>query len=149
MRAVVLLCLLFGGCEGGPPLVEIGTGASRFEPLEDGQSMPLVAGAQGGFHLWISARARGIDPSDVHLTVVSYPRATERPRQTAFHALELAAREGWLERACLVQVLSTPECFQDREVVVAIHVSDGAGRAAHDERVVIPRAEAPIGACAP
>lgn len=71
MRAVVLLCLLFGGCEGGPPLVEIGTGASRFEPLEDGQSMPLVAGAQGGFHLWISARARGIDPSDVHLTVVS------------------------------------------------------------------------------
>ena len=142
-----MLCLVLAGCEGGPPLVEIGTGISQFEPLEDGQSMPLIAGAQGGWHLWIAVRARGVDPSGVRMAIVSYPQETERPKQTTFHTLDLAARDGWFERVGLVQVLSTPECFQDREVVVSVDVTDASSRAAHDERVVVPREETPIGAC--
>lgn len=149
MRILVALCLVLAACEGGPPLVEVGTGTARFEPLEDGQSTPLIAGAQGGFHLWVAVRARGLDPSGVRVEVVTYPLEAERPKQTTYHTLALEMREGWLERVGLVQVLSTPECFQDREVVVAIDATDAAGRTAHDERVVIPRWEIPIGACPP
>jgi hypothetical protein len=149
VRLVAAICLVLGGCEGGPPLAEIGTGTSHFEPLEDRQSVPLIAGAQGGWHLWIAVRARGVDPSGVRVDVVSYPREAERPRQTTFHTLELVPHDGWFERAGLVQVLSTPECFHDREVVVSIDLIDHAERAAHDERVVVPHAGMSIGACAP
>lgn len=147
--AVPILLLLLAGCESGPPIVEVGTGTATFEPLEDGQSVPLIEGAQGGWHVWVSIRARGVDPTDVKLDVITYPREAGRPRQTRLHALDLTARDGWYERVGLVQVLSLPECYQDREVVVSVDATDRAGRTAHDQRVVVPRWPTPIGDCAP
>jgi hypothetical protein len=146
--ALALGLVLLAGCETGPPIVEIGTGVTAFESLEERQPIPLVPGAQGGFHLWIAVRAQGFDPKEVSVDVVSYPLEAERPRQTTHHLLDLPAQDGWLVRSGLVQVLSLPECYQDREVVVSVEATDSAGRSAHDERVVVPYWEAPIGTCA-
>lgn len=41
---------------------ELGTGTWRFEPVADGDTLELVRGAQGGWHLWISARVRNPEP---------------------------------------------------------------------------------------
>ena len=52
--------------DAGPEEIELGTGALGFEPLEDGQSLLLVAGTQGGYHFVVNARIRGLlsgDPS--------------------------------------------------------------------------------------
>ena len=35
----------------GDPWLELGTGVTEFEPLDDGDDIELVAGAQGGWHL--------------------------------------------------------------------------------------------------
>lgn len=47
--------------------IELGTGARSFEPLEAGQEVPIIAGIQGGFHVWGGFRGGGFDDSDVEL----------------------------------------------------------------------------------
>jgi hypothetical protein len=50
-------------CVSGAPSVEVGTGAASFIAIEPGGSVPIVSGPQGGSHIWISARTRGLGPS--------------------------------------------------------------------------------------
>lgn len=45
--------------------LEIGSGASSYEPLDSGAAIMLVHGAQGGYHIEIGLRATGIDASDL------------------------------------------------------------------------------------
>jgi len=40
----------------------LGTGVSRFEPFIDGAELPLDAGIQGGFHVWLSVRIDELPP---------------------------------------------------------------------------------------
>lgn len=52
---------------GGPSLLEIGTGTDSslrtYRPLADGDPVVLVPGPQGGQHIWIGVRGRGLDPA--------------------------------------------------------------------------------------
>jgi hypothetical protein len=50
-------------CLPGPPSVEVGTGSAAFVPVEPGGSVPIISGPQGGTHVWISGRTRGLGPS--------------------------------------------------------------------------------------
>lgn len=50
-------------CLPGPPSVEVGTGLSAFVAVEPGGDVPIVSGPQGGSHVWISGRTRGLGPS--------------------------------------------------------------------------------------
>ncbi|WP_437480039.1 hypothetical protein WME75_34770 [Sorangium sp. So ce1014] len=45
-----------GGCRlpDEPAVFEIGTGESCFESIEDGATLPVMAGPQGGYHLWFA-----------------------------------------------------------------------------------------------
>ena len=47
--------------------IELGTGFRSFAPLEPGQEVPIIAGIQGGFHIWGGFRGAGFDDSDVRL----------------------------------------------------------------------------------
>jgi len=42
------------------PSLELGTGFSAFAPLEADQRVDIIAGPQGGFHLWASLRTHGL-----------------------------------------------------------------------------------------
>jgi hypothetical protein len=55
LTALVLAC----GCGGSPPpvgeaMLTLGQLDGSFLPYVDGQDVTLVAGAQGGFHVWMS-----------------------------------------------------------------------------------------------
>lgn len=56
----------------GPPVIEIGTGARRYEPLPpDGvATVPIIEGIQGGFHVWGGFAASGLDPEDVSIEFI-------------------------------------------------------------------------------
>ncbi len=41
------------------PWIEIGTGARAWQPLTDGQEVPIIRGLQGGFHVWGAFRGGG------------------------------------------------------------------------------------------
>jgi len=66
----LLLALVLLGCgqqEDGPdvdPAVLLGTGEWLWEPLGDGDPMPVIQGPQGGHHLLGSVRLVGLDPGD-------------------------------------------------------------------------------------
>jgi hypothetical protein len=54
-----------GGTDGAPSSGELVVGGSdgtTFELVEDGQDVPLHPGAQGGFHVFLHLRARGLAP---------------------------------------------------------------------------------------
>lgn len=79
VRRCVGLCGLLalaacGGGAGGAPgaqRVVLGTGEVRFEQLEGEPELPLVAGAQGGFHVWASFLAYGFDTTAIDLTLTT------------------------------------------------------------------------------
>lgn len=51
--------------------VVLGTGEARFEHIEGEPELPLVAGSQGGFHVWASFLAYGFDSSAIDLTLTT------------------------------------------------------------------------------
>ncbi|MEY3214682.1 MAG: hypothetical protein RIT28_5163 [Pseudomonadota bacterium] len=70
LMALILLC----GCPGRdsedtdcPTLdttVELGTGTDRFIPLNDGDPLTFERGPQGGYHVYGSLQATGVDMGD-------------------------------------------------------------------------------------
>lgn len=67
-------CACGGESERGPPGVQrvvLGTGEATFEHIEGEPELPLVAGAQGGFHVWASFLAYGFDTAAIDLTLTT------------------------------------------------------------------------------
>ena len=70
----MMALIVLGGCPGRdaedtdcPALdttVELGTGADSFVPLHDGDLLPFERGPQGGYHVYGSLRATGVDVGD-------------------------------------------------------------------------------------
>jgi hypothetical protein len=73
--------------DAGPEEIELGTGGLNFESLEDGQSLLLVAGTQGGYHFVVNARIRGLLSGDP-----SMPDALGNP-QTRFSMFDEGGRQ--------------------------------------------------------
>lgn len=59
-----------------PSFFEVGTGESTFEPLDEGATVPLIHGPQGGYHVWLGVRHRGLGPGDVVLSYGARDAAT-------------------------------------------------------------------------
>lgn len=62
--ALVLVGVLPACDPNLPPALEVGTGEINFVPLEDGDTLEIIQGPQGGFHLLTSLRVHGIAPGD-------------------------------------------------------------------------------------
>lgn len=57
--------------------LEVGTGNREFTPVADGDTVFLFRGPQGGYMLYISVRASGIDPTSARLCYEDVLTATE------------------------------------------------------------------------
>ena len=55
----------------GPPELFLGTGQTDFAPLNDGQTLQLERGPQGGHHIWIAARMRNLRQSGSRTTLTA------------------------------------------------------------------------------
>jgi hypothetical protein len=65
MHVLLPLLLLLTACGTGlDPSVEIGTGEIEFVSVDDGDTLQIIQGPQGGFHLLASLRVHGIAPGD-------------------------------------------------------------------------------------
>lgn len=148
------------GCEGIEPggesgEVEIGTGYEGFEPLAD--DIAIIAGPQGGFHLNLNARVRGLDlgdPGDLldpenpsTLFGIYTAQGGERldvdacPVRVGYQAV---GDQGVLPRGVSVvfDVADVEELvpLYDEPVLVRVEVLDAQGRYAADERSIVVRA---------
>lgn len=63
-------------CQANGATLTIGTGSdgqlASFRPLEDGNDVYLVPGPQGGQHIWIGLRARGVNPMQPRVELKAY-----------------------------------------------------------------------------
>jgi hypothetical protein len=83
VRVTVWLCAVAACTSETAPseaerAVELGTGVSRFEPVVDGVEVPLIAGSQGGHHVWISIRAQRLDSNRASVRIASGPADESR-----------------------------------------------------------------------
>lgn len=146
--APLVLVALLAGCGGsgaeppGEAAVELGTGEWEMLPITDGQDVELIHGAQGGYHVWASIRADGIEPEDVILEVETQPADESLPPEKSRVQVDFdrdpdtgeAVFIGW------PAILSQPGCVVDRMLRLQVTLTDRRGAAGMDERYVVPRA---------
>lgn len=95
-----------------PASLELGAGSWRFESLTDGQELELIRGAQGGWHVWISVRTRGLDDEPL-ITLALQPEDESRePVETVVRAnLDPPNDEGYRDLVGHTQIVDEPSCM--------------------------------------
>ena len=124
------------------PSCELGTGASSFIAVHDGDRVPIIFGPQGGYHIWGSVRAKGLSSKQVVLRY-RLTSASGVMLDPVSVVVELAPPpEGG--DAGVAQSVGTRVFVQDpaaiRETMVAMSVTatDPEGRTCESSRTIVP-----------
>jgi hypothetical protein len=127
--------------DAGPQRVELGTGESEFEPLVDGQVVPLIAGSQGGYHVWVSVRAGGFRGPRLRMTITTEVVSAEAGATLGERTSELElgfdrTDDGALEFVGWPGVLDTTSCPLDGTVRLAVTLAEGTRVSTSEEKHV-------------
>ena len=152
--AMGLLGLALAGCGGGDPaagdlVVELGTGEVGFEPLADEQPVPLVAGPQGGHHVWLSLRAEGLASERALMVIDAIPLVDGEPppARAPVRIFMEPMPDGRMEYIGWPAQLDAPACLVGQRLSVRVTLTDSEGRRGSDERIVVPQESPLLGTC--
>lgn len=118
------------GVAVGKPDLVVGTGDFEFVPVAGGAPVEIVLGAQGGYHIFISVRARGIDPSSVRFEVGLLDAVSRRAisGDLTVRGSMAPSGDGWFERPAMLGILSVPpEQVHGTEVILWARIRDAVG----------------------
>lgn len=157
---VLAAALAAGACGGGgdelscPDLpmgsvtLELGGSGEEgatFAPFDDGSERPLIFGTQGGFHVWLWVRARGLCPGSAAFTLRASDEETGQEVLLQEHRLVLdpvGSEEGSSTvRSALPLILcpnSVGQSVPDRPLNVVVEVEDADGRIGTAETSFVP-----------
>lgn len=141
-----LLVVLAAGCAAAPEVepdegrLELGTGTWRFEPVADGDELPLVKGAQGGWHVWIAVRAHGLESGVGSLEIELQPADESEPPQRTRLGVQLDPPDAEGGRSYLgwPAILGDPSCAVGRLLRVRATLTTPSGERFEDEREIVP-----------
>ena len=134
--------------EAGPEAlsVELGTGETRFEPVTDGQEVPLVFGPQGGHHVFISFRAAGLPSGRAEMDLDVVPLGTVEPPPRAA-PVRVILREtdepGTFEYIGWPAILPGASCYVGVPLSCRLTLTSEEGAVATAEVVLVPGGDAP------
>ncbi len=158
MRWLVAALLSFvAACEAAlepepATTLEIGTGTWRFEPVADGGEVPLVYGAQGGWHLWLAIRVRGVAADSASLEVVHYPLASPHEPVRVAHGVHLDPEnpEGFRAYLGWPAILERPACSVGHRYRLEVTLRPATGgKLSAVREVVVGAGDHPPPACEP
>lgn len=151
------LVLALGACASdaggsvGPPQATIGTGAVEFQPLADGDTVYVVLGPQGGFHIWGAVRVANLDagnaddlsdPSNPTTVFHVYAGGQQVDADAAHYVQGLdPVGDGTFEmvgRAVILDITSDTQ-LDGMEIRFTVDVTAVDGTQASDERMLIAR----------
>lgn len=139
---LALVALVGCGPAPGEGEVTIGSGEWRFEPVADGDEVELVRGSQGGWHVWVSMEARGLDPRRVEMDLETVIDSDMETHERSIVYLDFqdmgsggARFIGW------PAVLSDPACASGRPLEITVTLTDQDGHVATDTCTVTPMPE--------
>lgn len=122
---------------GSLPMLELGTGTQSFAPFTDGQMAQVIAGPQGGFHLWAAARVRApLDPMLIRLTVKVTLGGSEL--SSTDYRVNLVKNGSTFEWYAMTALVPDPAAVRGQRTTLELTATDSAGRTATDSRTVIP-----------
>jgi hypothetical protein len=155
MQAPALLAVAFlGTCSGcgtepkeerraGNAVAELGTGEASFELLEDGQLVPLIAGSQGGFHVWMSFRAYGflgtrLDTVIKTELVLDSDAASGAGTRISDLPLKFEPTpDGGLQFLGWPGIVDPNLCPVGRELRLRVEISEAGAHAVDEKRVIV------------
>ena len=133
--ALAVLLTLVAACGAdGPPSAEVGTGADRFEPLTDGEAVPIIHGLQGGYHVWGAVRARNLAGDGLHLTFTLTPVGAAWASSVRNDIVDLVSGE----HGGTAVFLPDPDAVRGRPCQLRLDATDTSGRTAASERSITP-----------
>ncbi len=152
----VLLLIALAGCaaEGTdlPPEVILGTGLEAWVPLADGDDVGIVQGPQGGYHVFGSVRATGLDPGNPLDLYAECNPTTEFRAYRGDVRVDLGAstyRQGldpgpepyheMIGRLIILDIASPAE-LDGVALRLEVTITDHDGLTASDQRMVVARA---------
>jgi hypothetical protein len=128
-----------GSAPGAEQRVVLGTGEAEFEPLDGEPRLRLVAGAQGGFHVWASFLAYGFSSNQIDLLLET--RVEDDPAQSLVMHAHLVLRETTDESgeparsfAGFPAQIHDARCAQNERVSVHLALAGADGERAEDTR---------------
>jgi hypothetical protein len=114
---------------GGQPSLTIGQGETAFLPLDDGGTLELIHGPQGGVHVLVALHAEHIDASE-ELTAVLRGYIGGEPLGASFPYLNMRCNqvEGGLQSWNLFLIWdATPEQLHLQPVHIEAEITDASG----------------------
>ncbi len=118
LRLGLMASLSLAGCATDvqdvdhPASVELGAGSWRFETITDGQELELIRGAQGGWHVWISVRTRGMVEQPVIAFELQPADESRAPVETIVRAnLDPENVDGYRDLIGHTQIVDEPSCM--------------------------------------
>lgn len=125
--------------DAGELAAEIGTGFSAFEPVVDGAPIDVVAGPQGGFHIWTAIRIKdsSIDTAQVGLSA-RFAEGGDLAGKPSRAMVELAPVGGARERAGMTNFVSDPSAVSGKSIILRAEIVTADGRSATVECTVVP-----------
>ena len=128
---------LDAGDDAGEATLQLGSGEASFEPAEPGEERTLYAGTQGGHHLWLSMRVRGLGPDHVRMVLDVVPAPPAAPAHTDIELRFMERSDpdddlpfefvGWPARVL------NPECAVGQPVQLRVQLSDRSGHSVSAE----------------
>src|SRR5262249_11910960 len=127
--------------------IVLGTGEAEFEPIIGEPTLTLVAGVQGGFHVWASFLAYDFVGPRMNFEVATSldddpaTRLVMHAQPTARDSVDDEG-EAVLTFAGFPAQIKDARCANERRVHVELTVADKSGRTASDSRYCI--ADVPV-----
>jgi hypothetical protein len=130
----------------GALTVTLGTGEAAYESIEGEPQLPLVAGVQGGQHVWASFLAYGFDSSAVAMLLTTSvddapeSRLSMRANLTTRQVVDDQGELAYTFAGFPAQVYGAP-CAHGKRVRIDLTLSDANGDVAEDTRYCIANVE--------
>ncbi len=152
--ACLLALLSATGCDGPQPgpagssaSLTLGGAAAdgSFVKLDDGQTVSLVAGAQGGFHVWLNWLLDGAPPGDATLERTAHRVSDDAIVLRVTGDVTLAPNTDASDGPIPMFMCPTPIGISvlDQPIVYRLTFRDGAGaEIAHQEITLVPHCPA-------
>jgi hypothetical protein len=123
-----------------PPTFVVGTGKDAYTATEDGATVEIIHGPQGGYHLWGAFRVKGISRGIASVTYdVARDGSPVTPLSSTTYEVDPFPRAGGREWAGLIGYVPNDQLAltANTPVVLSMTLTDASGTVLHDERHVV------------
>lgn len=123
--------------------LELGTGRTAFEPVVNGETLQVILGPQGGYHIFGGVKATGVVPQNIQLICALSFADTDAPITTTLSVQNLSGGPDDFSQPgilCRINNDNGPQLVNSvlgQRVKMKMHIRDTNGAEADDTRQIV------------